>query len=388
MSIVLPPPTPAGPSGPTTLFPTSLHAYASKDPTLLWPLRASSRREDMFRVTPPRSTLASIRRQSMPLDCSSSGIDYHLYPNLVEYILTLADHETRIRCRLLSRDISEMLDYTLGHSVILSTLQIAHQPAVVLRSRGHGRLPGLPPQSYDPDRRSFNVACFHPEVLRHTRVITAHNPLSKLNVSDLIPHLPHVDTVRDTFPGSRWTNPIPCRKYVTLTHVTDADRAVLPYTSDGVIERVINISCGRDTRSMLGSKVGPFRLSPTVRRVVVILNFPPIVPPELFAPLAMEERGLGVLEYLAREIVGRLGEAQFIVVGHDVAPPPVLGIPHAQPIERRQLEFDLYQRILARSPTNDFEMYSKLKKALRFLSMEEYRAKVGEERFAIDVIGR
>lgn len=380
MSIVLPPPSPGGPT--TSILQPRLYAYVAKDPSLLWPLRASSRREDLFRITPPRAAFTKARASL----CFHTSLDYSLYPDLVAYILSLTDHETRIRCRLLSKDISEMLDYTLGHSIVLSTLQIASEPAVVLRSSGHGRLPGLPPQSYDPVRARFNVRCFHPEVLLHTRVLTLHNSLTRLNIDTLLPFL-RVETVRDTYPGSRWPNVVPCHKYVTLSFLGDHERVSLPHTGIGVVERIINISCARDTRTVLRSTVGPLRLSPTVRRVVIILNFPAMVGPQTFAPLAIDQNGLGVLNGLIKEVLAHLQDVQFTIVGHDVAPPTSLGFPRIVPADRRQLEFDLYQRILAQAPKNNFAMYHRITKSVKFLTLGEYRAKVGEKRFKVDLVG-
>lgn len=378
MSIVL---TPSAGGPATSILQPRLFPYVTKDPSLLWPLRAQSRREDLFLITPPRTAFAKARA-SLRI---TTSLDYALYPDIVEYILSLTDHETRIRCRSLSRSISELLDYTLGHSITLRTLQIASEPAVVLRSSGEGRLPGLPPQSYDPEHASFNVKCFHPEVLRHCRVLTLHNPLPKLKISTLLRHL-KVHTVRDTFPNSSWPNTVQCSKYVTLAYLNENKSVSLPYTGIGVEERIINITCPRDSRATFCSIVGPLRLSPTVKRLTVILNLPPIVAPEAFPPLAIDLNRLGVLDYLVNEVIRHL-DIQFIVVGHDIAPPTALGFRSIHRMDRRQLEFDMYQRIMARALTDDFAMYHKITKSLKFLTFSEYRSLVGNERFRVDVIG-
>jgi hypothetical protein len=65
-------------------------------------------------------------------------------------------------------------------------------------------------------------------------------------------------------------------------------------------------------------------------------------------------------------------------------PPTILGFETREALPRGQLHYELYQRIL---PYNhSFGQYSRLKERLKFMSLDEYRAEVGDKCFEEDFI--
>ncbi|BEJ17989.1 hypothetical protein CspHIS471_0702660 [Cutaneotrichosporon sp. HIS471] len=323
-----------------------------------------------------------------------SPIHYAKNGDIVHRILDFAGHETRITCRRLCRLIKQRLDPEMAASVVLTSLAVEEELGLHIAAVGKRRIPGLPPQSYDAwnawkPRRAYT----NPEILRHTRTLTfasnlsdiviGSKPAGSINIGLLVPYL-NVHTVRDAHPGSNWNNPVPCTKYVTLTLLNGRHYVGVPHIPDGVIERVINISCPRDThpryRSVLYSLCLPF--SNSVRRVVIILRFPPILTATHFYDLALGPP-LGVLSRIAEEIF-RSRNVHFTIVGAEAAPPTVLGIEARDPIPAIQLYYELYQRML---PFNhSFLQYIHLKERVKFMSLAKYRAQVGEKCFEEDFI--
>ncbi|GMK59972.1 hypothetical protein CspeluHIS016_0901890 [Cutaneotrichosporon spelunceum] len=323
-----------------------------------------------------------------------SPISYAKNKDIVHRILDFAGHEMRITSRRLCRSIKERLDSQLAASVVFTGLAVEEELGLHIAAVGQRRIPGLPPQSYDTwDSWKPGRAYTNPAILRHTRTLTLAGNLSNIvigsqtvdniNIGLLAPHL-NVHTVRDLHPGSNWNNPVSCTKYVTLTLLNGRHYVRVPRIPDGVLERVINISCPRDRRTRYRSVLYSLGLplSNRVRRVVIILRFPPILTAAHFHDLALDPP-LGVLSRVAEEIFRSPG-VYFTIVGAEAAPPTVLGFETRDPLPPSELHYELYQRML---PFNhSFLQYTRLKERVRFMSLAEYRAQVGEKRFQEDLI--
>lgn len=320
-------------------------------------------------------------------------ISYAANGDIIHRILDFADHETRIMCRRLCRQIKGRLDLEMATSVVLTTISVNNKLGLHLAGVGKRRIPGLPPQSYDAwDTRKPGRAYANPAMLRHTRtlmfasnlgdIVIGNKHFGSINIGILVPYL-NVHTVRDAHPGSRWRNPVPCTKYVTLTLITNRTVVSVPQTPDGVRERVLNISCPRDAHTRYCSLLHSLRLphSNSVRHVVIILHFPATVTAAHFHDLALGPP-LGVLTYVADEI-NKWRRVHFTIVGAEAAPPTVLGF-ETRALPRGQLQYELYQRVLPRNHT--FAQFNRLKERLKFLSLDEYRAQVGEKCFEEEFI--